>query len=93
MKLESISCHDWDYKVDDQVQLEKDGILHKLESWCHSDIWSITSVHPKGTIRVKCGTQSGDLILGEAHFFQQPILKSYKCCVLHILSLMYNFYT
>ncbi len=29
---ENRSCHDWDYKVGDQVLLKKDGILRKSES-------------------------------------------------------------
>jgi hypothetical protein len=50
MEHENRSCHDWDYEVGDKVLLQKDGILHKSESWYESDPWTITSVHTNGTI-------------------------------------------
>ena len=55
---ENRSCRDLDYKVGDQVLLRKDGILRKGESRYESDLWTITSVHTNGTIRVQCGTKS-----------------------------------
>ena len=60
-ELENRSCHDWNYKIGDQVLLRKDGILHKSESWHESDPWTITSVHTNRTIRVQCGTKSEQL--------------------------------
>ncbi len=52
---------DWDYKVGEKVLVHKDGILRKTESRYDSDLWTITSVHMNGTIRVQCGTQSEHL--------------------------------
>ena len=49
---------DWDYQPGNKALLHKDGILHKPESRCESDPWTITSVHTIGTIRVQCGTKS-----------------------------------
>jgi hypothetical protein len=57
-KQENHSCHDWYYKNGHQVLLRKDGILHKSESWCESDPFTITSVHTNGTIRVQHETKS-----------------------------------
>ena len=45
---ENCSCHDWDYKVDDNVLLRKDGILHKSDSWYESDPWTVRSVIQMG---------------------------------------------
>mgnify|MGYP006191773511 CR=1 FL=1 len=42
---------DYDYKVGDKVLVQKDGILHKLESRYDCDHWTITSVHTNRTIR------------------------------------------
>jgi hypothetical protein len=36
-KHENCACHDWDYKVGDQVLLRKDYILRKSENWYESD--------------------------------------------------------
>ena len=58
MEWETCSHRDWDYKVEDQVLLRKDGILRKGESRYESDPWTITSVHTNGTIRVQRGTKS-----------------------------------
>jgi hypothetical protein len=55
---ESRSRRELDYKVGDQVLLRKDGILCKSESQYESDLWTITSVHTNGTIRVQHGTKS-----------------------------------
>ncbi len=55
---ENHSCIDWDYKVGDQVLIQKEGILYKTESRYDSDPWTITSVHTNGTIRVQLGTKS-----------------------------------
>ena len=49
---------DWDNKVSDKVLLRKDGILCKSESRYEHDPWTITSVHPNGTIRVQRGSKS-----------------------------------
>ena len=49
---------DWDYKVGDQVLIQKEGILRKRESWYDSDPWTITSVHTNGKIRVQHRTKS-----------------------------------
>ena len=53
MKCENHSCCDWDYKSGDQVLLRKDGIIRKSESQYESDLWTITSVHTNGTVRVQ----------------------------------------
>ena len=55
---ENCSCHDWDYKVGDQILLRKDGILRKSESQYKHDHWTITSIHTNGTSRVQCRTKS-----------------------------------
>jgi hypothetical protein len=58
MKRENCSCHDWDYKVGNQVLRRKDGILHKSESWYETDPWTTTSVHTNGKISAQSGTKS-----------------------------------
>ena len=55
---------DWDYQPGDKVLLQKDGMLHKSESWYESDHWTITSVHMNGTIRVQCRIKSEQLNIG-----------------------------
>ena len=55
---ENRSRRDWDYKVGDKVLLRKDGILRKSESQYECDLWTVTSVHMNGTIRVQFGTKS-----------------------------------
>ena len=49
---------DWDYKVGRKVHVHKDGILCKTESRYDSDLWTITSAHTNGTIRVQRRTKS-----------------------------------
>ena len=49
---------DWDYQPRDKVLLRKDGILCKSESRYEKVLWTITSVHTNGTIRVQHGTKS-----------------------------------
>ena len=57
-KCENRTRKDWDYKVSDKVLLQKDGILRKSESRYERDLWTITSAHINGTIRVPCGSKS-----------------------------------
>jgi hypothetical protein len=55
---ENSGCGDWDYQPGDKVLVIKDGILCKNESRYDSEPWTITSVHPNGTIRIQSGTKS-----------------------------------
>ena len=55
-KRENNSQIDYDYKVGCKVLVRKDGILHKTESRYDSELWTITSVHTNGTIRVERGS-------------------------------------
>ena len=48
---------DYDYKVGDNILIEKDGILRKAESPNQKEPWTITTVHTNGTIRVTPGTK------------------------------------
>ena len=57
-KHENNSRIDYDNKVGGKVLVWKDGILRKTESWYDSKLWTITSVHSNGTIRVECGSKS-----------------------------------
>ena len=49
---------DYDYKVGDKILIVKDGILPKAESPKQKEVWTITTVHINGTIRVTHGTKS-----------------------------------
>ncbi len=62
---------DWDYQPSDKVQLIKDGILRKSESWYESEPWTITSDHTNGTMRIQCGIKSERLnITRVTHYFE-----------------------
>jgi hypothetical protein len=49
---------DYDYKVGDKVLLINEGILRKAESAYGKELWTITTVHMNGTIRIQCGTKT-----------------------------------
>ncbi len=45
---------DYDYQVGQKVLVQNDGIPHEAESRYQKELWTITSVHTNGTIRVLC---------------------------------------
>eukprot|EP00804_Cyclotella_cryptica_P009743 CCRYP_011229-RA/>CCRYP_011229-RA protein AED:0.34 eAED:0.17 QI:0/0/0/0.66/0/0/3/0/294 len=45
---------DWNYKVGDQVLLQKEGILCKGKSLFHKEPWTISDVQTNGTIKIQC---------------------------------------
>ncbi len=47
----------YDYKVDNEVLLTEEGILHKAESPYSKTPWTITTIHTNGTIRIQCRTK------------------------------------
>ena len=49
---ENKSLVDWDYKVGDEILLQKDGIICQSESPFHKEPWTITEVHTNGTVRL-----------------------------------------
>jgi hypothetical protein len=49
---------DYDYKVRDKVLVINKGILRKAESAYGKELWTITTVHTNGTIRIQCGTKT-----------------------------------
>jgi hypothetical protein len=55
--------------------LEKDGILHKSESWYETDPWTITSVHKMGKSGLKLEQNQNDLSLRQSHHFSTIKLK------------------
>ena len=55
---ENNTHHDWDYQVSNKVMLQEDDILHKSESCCEHDSWTISTVHTNVTIWVQHGTKS-----------------------------------
>ncbi len=48
---------DYDYKVDQKVLLQKEGILRNAESRWHKKPWLITTIHRNGTITVQFGNK------------------------------------
>jgi len=57
-KCENSTRVDYDYKVGDKILIRKDGILRKAESIWRKDLWTITTVHTNGNIRIQCRTKS-----------------------------------
>ncbi len=51
-------CIDYDYKVGGKVLVIKEGILCKAESNYNNKLWTITTVHTNGTIRIQCRTRT-----------------------------------
>jgi hypothetical protein len=49
---------DNDYKVGDKVLLTEEGILCKAESPYSKKLWTITTIHTNGTIRIQCRKKS-----------------------------------
>ncbi len=47
----------YDYIVGNIVLLTEEGILCKAESPYSKELWTITTVHTNGTIRIQCGTK------------------------------------
>jgi hypothetical protein len=52
---ENKSRVEWDYKVGDEILLQKDGILRKSESPFEKEPWTITQVHTNGTFKGSMG--------------------------------------
>jgi hypothetical protein len=48
---------DYGYKVGNKVMLTEEGILRKAESPYSKKLWTITTIHTNGTIRIQCGTK------------------------------------
>ena len=56
-KHENKKRNDYDYKVGDKILIQKDGKLRKAESRWVKQLWTITTVHTNGNIRIQCGTK------------------------------------
>jgi hypothetical protein len=54
---------DYAYKVGDKVLVEKEGILRKAESKYGKELWTITTAHTNGTIRIQFGTKTERLYI------------------------------
>jgi hypothetical protein len=65
---------DYDYKVEDKVQLRQDSILRKAESPYRKKTWTVTTFHMNGTIRIQCKTKSEQLHNSESN----PIYRRIK---------------
>ena len=72
-KCENNSQIDCDYKVGGKVLERKYGILHKTESRYDSELWTITSVHTDGTIKVEHGSKLERLNIRRATPFLNKI--------------------
>ena len=65
---------DYDYKVGDKILIRKDGILRKAESIWKKELWTITTVHTNGTIRIQCGTKSERINIRRVTPFSEELL-------------------
>jgi hypothetical protein len=65
---------DYDYKVGDKVLVINEGILHKAESACGKEPWTITTVHTHGTIRIQRGTKTERSSIRRVEPFTDDIL-------------------
>ncbi len=73
-KRENNKCVDYDFKVGDKILIQKDGILHKTESIWKKELWTITTVHMNGTIRIQCGTKSERINIRRVTPFSEELL-------------------
>jgi hypothetical protein len=67
-------CIDYDYKVRDKVQLINEGILRKAESAYGKELWTITTDHTNGTIRIQHRTKPEQLSIRRVQPFTDDIL-------------------
>jgi hypothetical protein len=65
---------DYDYKVGDKILIRKDGILRKAESIWKKELWTITTVHTNGTIRIQCRTKSERINIQRVTPFSEQLL-------------------
>ncbi len=65
---------DYGYKVRDNVLVINEGILRKAESAYGKELWTITTVHTNGTIRIQCGTKTERLSIHRVQPFTDDIL-------------------
>jgi hypothetical protein len=56
---------DYDYKVGDKVLVINEEIVCKAESAYGKELWTITTVHMNGTIRIQRGTKTNNLVSRE----------------------------
>ncbi len=64
----------YDYKVRDKVLLINEGIFHKAESTYSKELWTITTVHTHGTIRIHHGTKTEQLSIWRVQPFIDDIV-------------------
>jgi hypothetical protein len=67
-------CIDYDYKVRDKVLVINEGILRKAEFAYGKEPWTTTTVHTKGTIRIRRGTKMERLSIQKVQPFTDDIL-------------------
>ncbi len=65
---------DYDYKVGDKILIQKEGILCKAESIWKKKLWTITTVHMNGTIRIQCRTKSERINTRRVKRFSEELL-------------------
>ncbi len=65
---------DYDYKVVDKVLVINEGILHKAESPCGKEPWTITTIHTNGTIRIQRGNKTEQISIRRVEPFTDDIL-------------------
>ncbi len=71
---ENVKRIDYDYKVRDKVLVINGGILHKAESAYGKELWTITTVHMNGTIRIQRRTKIELLSIRRVEPFTDDIL-------------------
>jgi hypothetical protein len=62
---------DYDYKVGWKILVQNEGILRKAESRWQKDPWTITTVHPNGTIAIQCRNKSERLNIRRVKPFEE----------------------
>jgi hypothetical protein len=73
-QLKNAKRIDYDYKVGDKVLVINKGILRKAESAYGKEPWTITTVHPDGTIRIQSGNKMERLSIQIVEPFTDDIL-------------------
>jgi hypothetical protein len=73
-KRESDKRVDYDYKVGDEMLIQKDSILRKAVSIWKKEPWTITTVHTNGTIRIQCRTKLKRINIQRVTLFSEELL-------------------
>ncbi len=73
-KCENNKRVDYNYKVGDEILIQKDGILCKAEFIWKKEPWTITTVHTNGTIRIQCGIKLERINIRRVKPFSEELL-------------------